>query len=146
MFKGETTPEEEPPMGEEASYNKKYTLISFLHLRGINTNWSVCTRSTLISSSADPKIRQVLWNSYKTTGMRGRIIRGVLTHLLSFLSCLCLHSSLDGHQPERKLGKNWTRPLLSTSLDSEHNSWVQGALHRSSWWVKADCKCTSLLL
>lgn len=72
-----------------------------------------------------------LKHSCKTTGMRGRIVRDILTHLLSFLSCLCLHSSLGGHQPEKKLRKNWTRPLPSTSLDSEHNSWAQDAARLS---------------
>ena len=87
-----------------------------------------------------------LKHSCKTTGMRGRIVRDILTHLLSFLSCLCLHSSLGGHQPEKKLRKNWTRPLPSTSLDSEHNSWAQDAARLSKWWAKADCKYTSLPL
>lgn len=89
-----------------------------------------------------PKFRQVLQNNCKTKGVGGRKVRDVITHLLAFLSCLCLHSSVDGHQLEKKLQRNWTRPLPSTSLASEHNSWARDALHRSWWWVRADCRCT----
>lgn len=62
--------------------------------------------SLLLLFAHPPKFRQVLQNNCKTKGVGGRKIRDVITHLLAFLSCLCLHSSVDGHQLEKKLQRN----------------------------------------
>lgn len=105
-------------------------------------SWSLtCKAYSLLLLSADP-----LKSSRKPKSIRRRTVREGPTYPLAFLSCLCLHSSPGGHQLEKKPGQNWIHPLPSTSLDSEHKSWVLGAPRPSSWWVKADCKCTSLPL
>lgn len=105
-------------------------------------NWSLtCKAYSLLLLFVDP-----LKFSQEPKSIRRRIVKEKLTYPLAFLSCLCLHSSPGGHQLKKKPGQNWIHPLPSTSLDSERKSWVPGAPRPSSWWVKADCKCTSLPL
>lgn len=125
----------------EAAHNT-YRLYPSCTPRMEGISWSlICKAYSLLLLSVGP-----LKFSRKPKSVRRRIVRERLTYPPAFLSCLCLHSSPGGHQLEKKPGQNWIHPLPSTSLDSERKSWVLDAPRPSSWWVKADCKCTSLPL